>query len=176
MKTCKYQLPNLFKLDQNLIVITLFRQVWYQTEFHFVLDQTEKAKYNHISIDLTIIKSRLLCVGYSGRFISKQKIAMQSCSVQFYAYHLHFENSKIFHFKNKNNGGEKVSTDTKLNSVCCQIGRKDVITVMFHSILCRPSSFLKFKNVSTVQFHTKFRKVPQKIPEEEFLHFLKNNI
>ena len=52
---------NSSEMNRNHIVFTIFRLIWHQTEFRFVLNQSENGKYNLIPVNLAWIWSRLSC-------------------------------------------------------------------------------------------------------------------
>ena len=53
---------NLVKLNYILIVVTLFRLIWHQTEFRLVTNQLEKCNNDQNFVTFNKIQKRDLCV------------------------------------------------------------------------------------------------------------------
>ena len=62
MKACTNFYLNFVKLDQILIVITLFQLIWYQTEFRLDCNQSETSDYyqNVVRFDKIHNRSRVV--------------------------------------------------------------------------------------------------------------------
>ena len=54
--------PNLIESNWNQIVVTIFLLIWNQTVIRLIPNQSEKGKYNLISVWFNKISKRFLCV------------------------------------------------------------------------------------------------------------------